>query len=107
MHKRDLAILALSCFAVYFSLQVRARSLHCACCLVRSHAARPPAACGACQREGAFSFEPAWSFPLDDDVLAAGESALPPPVVADLNGDGRREARARSGLVRCAQLVLR
>jgi len=55
-----------------------------------SDAAAPP------QREGAFSFEPAWSFPLDDDTLSAGELALPPPVVADLNGDGSREARAAS-----------
>lgn len=45
------------------------------------------------QREGAFSFEPAWSFPHDEDVLSLGEAALPHPVVADLNGDGRREAR--------------
>jgi hypothetical protein len=83
MHRRDLAIIALSCFAVYFSLQ----------------------------REGAFSFEPAWSFPLDDDTLSAGEVALPPPVVADLNGDGSREARAAcarprtpnlNGPLRCA-----
>jgi len=62
MHKRDVAILAVSVLSVFFSLQ----------------------------HQGALSFEPAWSYPLAD-VLATGEVALPPPLVVDLNGDGRRE----------------
>jgi hypothetical protein len=63
MHKRDLAILAVSALSIFFSLQ----------------------------HEGAFSFVPAWSYPLSDDVLATGDVTLPPPLVVDLNGDGRRE----------------
>ena len=86
MHRRDIAIIALSCFAVYFSLQ--------ACgCLAPARRGALTLRAAAAQREGAFSFEPAWSFPLDDDTLSAGEIALPPPVVADLNGDGSREVR--------------
>mmetsp|Transcript_21460 Transcript_21460/g.51195 ORF Transcript_21460/g.51195 Transcript_21460/m.51195 type:complete len:700 (-) Transcript_21460:224-2323(-) len=64
MYKRDFGILFLSALAVYFSLQ----------------------------QEGTFSFHKAWYFALDATSLPLGASAvLPPPVAADLNGDGSQE----------------
>uniref|UniRef100_A0A453MNQ3 FG-GAP repeat-containing protein n=1 Tax=Aegilops tauschii subsp. strangulata TaxID=200361 RepID=A0A453MNQ3_AEGTS len=64
MRKRDLGILLLAAFAVFFSLQ----------------------------HEGDFSFREAW-YHLSDDGFPIKHDAdrLPPPLVADLNGDGRRE----------------
>jgi hypothetical protein len=55
----------------------------------------------ASQNEGAFSFEPAWSFLHHDDPFLTGETSLPHPLVADLNGDGRLEVR-RSAAWRAA-----
>lgn len=40
------------------------------------------------QAERSLSFTPAWSFALDEDL----QGGLPFPLVADLNGDGRKEA---------------
>lgn len=43
------------------------------------------------QHEGDFSFREAW-FHLTDDYPFKHESErLPPPLIADLNGDGRSE----------------
>ncbi|XP_043708663.1 uncharacterized protein LOC122657931 [Telopea speciosissima] len=63
MRKRDLAILLLSAFAIFFSLQ----------------------------HEGDFSFKEAWVHLSDDYPIKYEAERLPPPVVADLNGDGRSE----------------
>lgn len=64
MRKRDLAILLLSAFAIFFSLQ----------------------------NEGNFSFREGWFHGLDDSYPFRHEAErLPPPLVTDLNGDGRKE----------------
>ncbi|XP_068646390.1 uncharacterized protein [Aristolochia californica] len=63
MRKRDLGILLLSAFAIFFSLQ----------------------------REGDFSFREAWFHLLDDYPIKYEAERLPPPIVADLNGDGKSE----------------
>ncbi|PON71532.1 FG-GAP repeat-containing protein [Parasponia andersonii] len=63
MRKRDLAILMLSAFAIFFSLQ----------------------------HEGDFSFREAWMHLSDDYPIKFEGERLPPPIVADLNGDGKRE----------------
>ncbi|CAN1813959.1 hypothetical protein LINPERHAP1_LOCUS27013 [Linum perenne] len=63
MRKRDLAILMLSAFAIFFSLQ----------------------------HEGDFSFREAWYHLSDDYPIKYEAERLPPPVVADLNGDGKKE----------------
>ncbi|CAN0861474.1 hypothetical protein LINGRAHAP2_LOCUS8216 [Linum grandiflorum] len=63
MRKRDLAILMLSAFAIFFSLQ----------------------------HEGDFSFREAWFHLSDEYPIKYEAERLPPPVVADLNGDGKRE----------------
>ncbi|KAE8792513.1 hypothetical protein D1007_32912 [Hordeum vulgare] len=64
MRKRDPGILLLAAFVVFFSLQ----------------------------HEGDFSFREAW-YHLSDEGYSIKHDAdrLPPPLVADLNGDGRRE----------------
>ncbi|ONK73652.1 uncharacterized protein A4U43_C04F33860 [Asparagus officinalis] len=63
MRKRDLGILLLSAFAIFFSLQ----------------------------HGGDFSFKEAWMHPTDDYPIKYDAERLPPPVVADLNGDGKSE----------------
>ncbi|KAL6220632.1 hypothetical protein ACLB2K_008388 [Fragaria x ananassa] len=63
MRKRDLAILMLSAFAIFFSLQ----------------------------HEGDFSFREAWMHLSDDYPIKYEAERLPPPIVADLNGDGKKE----------------
>lgn len=63
MYKRDFAIVLLSAFAIYFSVQ----------------------------REGPVSFRQAWFHHLDDESLSGAHDLLCPPVVADLNGDGSDE----------------
>ncbi|KDP32668.1 hypothetical protein JCGZ_13666 [Jatropha curcas] len=63
MRKRDLAILMLSAFAIFFSLQ----------------------------HEGDFSFREAWFHLSDDFPIKYEADRLPPPIVADLNGDGKKE----------------
>lgn len=64
MRKRDLAILLLSAFAIFFSLQ----------------------------NEGNFSFREGWFHVLDDSYPFRHEvERLPPPLVTDLNGDGHKE----------------
>lgn len=63
MRKRDLAILMLSAFAIFFSLQ----------------------------HEGDFSFREAWFHLSDEYPIKYEGERLPPPIVADLNGDGRKE----------------
>ncbi|CAA2982991.1 uncharacterized protein LOC111401954 [Olea europaea subsp. europaea] len=63
MRKRDLAILMLSAFAIFFSLQ----------------------------HEGDFSFKEAWFHLSDEYPIKYEAERLPPPVVADLNGDGKKE----------------
>ncbi|XXG66076.1 hypothetical protein AAC387_Pa05g3625 [Persea americana] len=63
MRKRDLAILLLSAFAIFFSLQ----------------------------HGGDFSFQEAWFHLYDEYPIKYEAERLPPPVVADLNGDGRME----------------
>ncbi|EIE27009.1 hypothetical protein COCSUDRAFT_83568 [Coccomyxa subellipsoidea C-169] len=62
MYKRDFAVLILSAFAIYFTIQ----------------------------HEGAFSYRRAW-YTLHDQALLESTDVLPPPVAADLNGDGRVE----------------
>ncbi|KAI4314801.1 hypothetical protein L6164_027673 [Bauhinia variegata] len=63
MRKRDLAILMLSAFAIFFSLQ----------------------------HEGGISFREAWMHLSDEYPIKYEGERLPPPVVADLNGDGKKE----------------
>ncbi|KAL4186714.1 hypothetical protein AMTRI_Chr09g15370 [Amborella trichopoda] len=63
MRKRDLGILLLAAFAIFFSLQ----------------------------HEGDFSFREAWYHLSDDYPIKYEAERLPPPIVADLNGDGRAE----------------
>ncbi|KAG0462172.1 hypothetical protein HPP92_020648 [Vanilla planifolia] len=63
MRKRDLGILMLSAFAIFFSLQ----------------------------HEGDFSFKEAWLHLSDEYPIKYEAERLPPPIVADLNGDGKSE----------------
>ncbi|XP_039011395.1 uncharacterized protein LOC120140478 isoform X3 [Hibiscus syriacus] len=63
MRKRDLSILMLSSFAIFFSLQ----------------------------HEGDFSFREAWLRLSDEYPIKYEAERLPPPLVADLNGDGKKE----------------
>ncbi|KAL5752565.1 hypothetical protein ACOSP7_022762 [Xanthoceras sorbifolium] len=63
MRKRDLAILMLCAFAVFFSLE----------------------------HEGDFSFKEAWFHLSDEYPIKYDGDRLPPPIVADLNGDGKKE----------------
>ncbi|KAJ7953063.1 FG-GAP repeat-containing protein [Quillaja saponaria] len=63
MRKRDLAILMLSAFAIFFSLQ----------------------------HEGGISFKDAWMHLSDEYPIKYEGERLPPPIVADLNGDGKKE----------------
>ncbi|KAI7747443.1 hypothetical protein M8C21_000144 [Ambrosia artemisiifolia] len=63
MRKRDLAILMLAAFAIFFSLQ----------------------------HEGDFSFKEAWYHLLDEYPIKYEGERLPPPIVTDLNGDGKKE----------------
>nr|CAB3471542.1 unnamed protein product [Digitaria exilis] len=64
MRKRDLGILLLAAFAVFFSLH----------------------------HEGDFSFRESWYHLSDEDFPIKYEAdRLPPPLVADLNGDGKPE----------------
>ncbi|KAL9670177.1 hypothetical protein QQ045_007728 [Rhodiola kirilowii] len=63
MRKRDLAILMLAAFAIFFSLQ----------------------------HEGDFSFKEAWFHLYDDYPIKYEAERLPPPLVYDLNGDGKIE----------------
>ncbi|MBA0618121.1 hypothetical protein Godav_027511 [Gossypium davidsonii] len=63
MRKRDLCILMLSAFAIFFSLQ----------------------------HEGDFSFKEAWFHLSDEYPIKYEAERLPPPLVADLNGDGKIE----------------
>ncbi|XP_031260759.1 uncharacterized protein LOC116118946 [Pistacia vera] len=63
MRKRDLAILMLSAFAIFFSLH----------------------------HEGDFSFREAWFHLSDEYPIKYEGDRLPPPIVADLNGDGKKE----------------
>ncbi|PUZ58932.1 hypothetical protein GQ55_4G002200 [Panicum hallii var. hallii] len=64
MRKRDLGILLLAAFAVFFSLH----------------------------HEGDFSFRESWYHLADEDFPIKYEAdRLPPPLVADLNGDGKPE----------------
>ncbi|KAL4644291.1 hypothetical protein ACB092_02G154300 [Castanea dentata] len=63
MRKRDLAILMLASFAIFFSLQ----------------------------HEGDFSFREAWMHLSDEYPIKFESERLPPPIVTDLNGDGKKE----------------
>eukprot|EP00246_Nothoceros_aenigmaticus_P000321 TRINITY_DN10472_c0_g1_i1.p1 TRINITY_DN10472_c0_g1~~TRINITY_DN10472_c0_g1_i1.p1 ORF type:complete len:704 (+),score=140.10 TRINITY_DN10472_c0_g1_i1:97-2208(+) len=64
MRKRDLGIVLLATFALFFAVQ----------------------------NEGSFSFREAWFYPRFDDTPVKHEAErLPPPLVADLNADGRSE----------------
>ncbi|XP_072984173.1 uncharacterized protein [Typha latifolia] len=63
MRKRDLSILLLAAFAIFFSLQ----------------------------HEGDFSFREAWVHFSEEYPIKYEAERLPPPVVADLNGDGKNE----------------
>nr|CAD1843570.1 unnamed protein product [Ananas comosus var. bracteatus] len=63
MRKRDLGILLLAAFAIFFSLQ----------------------------HEGDFSFKEAWFHLSDEYPIKYEAERLPPPVVVDLNGDGKSE----------------
>uniref|UniRef100_A0A2P2JEW8 Uncharacterized protein MANES_02G100000 n=1 Tax=Rhizophora mucronata TaxID=61149 RepID=A0A2P2JEW8_RHIMU len=63
MRKRDLAILMLCAFAIFFSLQ----------------------------HEGDFSFREAWFHLFDDYPIKYEADRLPPAIVVDLNGDGKKE----------------
>lgn len=63
MRKRDLAILMLAAFAIFFSLQ----------------------------HEGDFSFREAWFHLSDEYPIKYEADRLPPPLVTDLNADGKKE----------------
>ncbi|GER40391.1 FG-GAP repeat-containing protein [Striga asiatica] len=79
MRKRDLAILSLSAFAIFFSLQ----------------------------HEGDFSFKEAWFHLSDDYPIKYEADRLPPPVVADLNGDGKKEVLVATHDAKIQLLALR
>lgn len=63
MRKRDLGILLLSAFAIFFSLQ----------------------------HGGDFSFKESWFHLADEYPIKYDAERLPPPIVVDLNGDGKLE----------------
>ncbi|XP_031494569.1 uncharacterized protein LOC116260391 [Nymphaea colorata] len=63
MRKRDLGILLLSAIAIFYSIQ----------------------------HEGNVSFREAWYHLADDYPIKYESERLPPPIVTDLNGDGRKE----------------
>ncbi|KAL6959989.1 hypothetical protein U1Q18_040135 [Sarracenia purpurea var. burkii] len=63
MRRRDLAILILCAFAIFFSLQ----------------------------HEGDFSFREAWFHLSEEYPIKYEAERLPPPIVSDLNGDGKKE----------------
>lgn len=63
MRKRDLGILILAALTIFFSLQ----------------------------HEGDFTFREAWLHLADDYPFKLEAERLPPPLIADLNGDGRSE----------------
>ncbi|KAL2348565.1 hypothetical protein Fmac_002565 [Flemingia macrophylla] len=63
MRKRDLSILMLSAFAIFFTLQ----------------------------QDGGISFKEAWMHLTDEYPIKYEAERLPPPLVADLNGDGKKE----------------
>ncbi|KAK7406758.1 hypothetical protein VNO78_08389 [Psophocarpus tetragonolobus] len=63
MRKRDLSILMLSAFAILFTLQ----------------------------QDGGISFKDAWMHLTDEYPIKYEAERLPPPLVADLNGDGKKE----------------
>ncbi|KAI9081271.1 hypothetical protein K1719_036771 [Acacia pycnantha] len=63
MRKRDLAIVMISAFAVFFSFQ----------------------------QDGGISFKDAWMHLFDEFPFKYEAERLPPPVVSDLNGDGKKE----------------
>ncbi|XP_047310479.1 uncharacterized protein LOC124914052 [Impatiens glandulifera] len=63
MRKRDLAILMLCAFVIFFSLQ----------------------------NEGDFSFRESWFHLSEEYPIKYEGERLPPPIVADLNGDGKTE----------------
>ncbi|KAK8964737.1 hypothetical protein KSP40_PGU019539 [Platanthera guangdongensis] len=63
MRKRDLGILMLAAFAIFFSLK----------------------------HEGDLSFKEAWFHITDEYPIKYEAERLPPPIVADLNGDGKSE----------------
>ncbi|KAJ0968516.1 hypothetical protein J5N97_025433 [Dioscorea zingiberensis] len=63
MRKRDLGILLISALAIFFTLQ----------------------------HEGDFSFKEAWFHLSDEYPIKYEAERLPPPIVADLNGDGKKE----------------
>lgn len=70
MRKRDLGIVLLCTFALFFAVQ----------------------------NEGSFSFKEAWFYPRSDDTVVKHEAErLPPPIVTDLNGDGRKEVIVATG----------
>ncbi|KAK7309318.1 hypothetical protein RJT34_05945 [Clitoria ternatea] len=68
MRKRDLAILMLCAFAIFFSLQ----------------------------QDGGVSFKDAWMHLTDEYPIKYEAERLPPPLVADLNGDGKKEVLVAS-----------
>lgn len=43
------------------------------------------------QQEGDFSFKEAWFHLSDEYPIKYEAERLPPPIVADLNGDGKKE----------------
>lgn len=109
MRKRDLAILMLSAFAIFFSLQVFCK---CAKPLVNPSCAFflfflfvfsllylpvvvwrviNSSLVTQMQHEGDFSFKEAWFHLSDDYPIKYEADRLPPPIVADLNGDGKKE----------------
>ena len=63
MRKRNLRILLLAALAIFFSLQ----------------------------HEGEFSFKEAWLHLSDEYPIKYEAERLPPPIVVDLNGDGKKE----------------
>lgn len=64
MRKRDLGVLLISAFAVFYTVQ---------------------------DDQGPFSFQKAWYHPIKSNSWDHGSDVLPQPIVADLNGDGEPE----------------
>lgn len=96
LRRRDYVALLAACSAVYFSLQVRRwRGPPCARRRQRDVDANLPNRRGP-QTTGSFTLTPSFSFPLDPRTYANGHfpevhERLPPPVVADVDSDGRPE----------------
>lgn len=96
-----MGILILCAFAIFFSLQVHVVKLlrisRERCSLLAENCVSAYRGTGliiffVSQHEGGFSYREAWFHSLDESYPIKHEAErLPPPIVTDLNGDGKKE----------------